>query len=290
LCRSSNSITKPCLDCGEDSTMGGCLSTSNTDQVQTKPTSTPTEAPAKVQQPSKHHDKPTETPTTGSTKEVIHCKKTWVGQVIGPHGSTIKELKSSTGADIDIGDSHSDPVSITITGSAGAVKAAKAKVEAIIKNAEHPDYEGQEGHKWREEADRCAKKAEECAKEKDALFAKGDKSAGHKKLDEVKEWQRKMHEANDKAAEAIFNNRNKGKGDRYMDFHGLRKKEAMTILDKKMQALKGKGGDVELIPGAGHHSKGGESHAVLKPAVIGYLKENNYKYEEKNAGDLIVHL
>uniref|UniRef100_A0A7S2VBU0 Smr domain-containing protein n=1 Tax=Entomoneis paludosa TaxID=265537 RepID=A0A7S2VBU0_9STRA len=270
--------------------MGGCLSTSSTDQVQTPPSTTPTDAPpAKV--PAKKEEvpakKPTEAPTATETKEVISCKKVWVSHVIGPHGSTIKELNSSTGAHVNVGDSSHDPVSITITGSPSSVKAAKAKVEAIIKEAEHPDYEGAEGHKWREEADRCAKKAEECAKEKDALFDKGDKSAGHKKLDEVKEWQRKMHEANAKAADAIFENRNKGKGDRYMDFHGLRKKEAMDILEKKMGALKGKGGTVELIPGAGHHSQGA---AVLKPAVIDYLKKNGYKYEEKNAGDLIVHL
>lgn len=273
--------------------MGGCLSTTNKDEPQaqapvplTPPVTTPSDAPQKVVD-DKPHDKPTDAPTTGPTEEVISCKKTWIGQVIGPQGSTINELKSSTGADIKIDQSDADPVNITISGNPEAVQDAKAKVEAIIKNAEHPDYEGEEGHKWREEADRCAKKAEECAKEKDDLFAKGDKKAAHEKLDEVKDWQRKMHEANEKAAEAIFDNRNKGKGDRYLDFHGLRKKEAMSILEKKMAELKGKGGDVELIPGAGHHSEGA---AVLKPAVIDYLKQHGLKYEEKNAGDLLVHL
>mmetsp|Transcript_8168 Transcript_8168/g.17050 ORF Transcript_8168/g.17050 Transcript_8168/m.17050 type:complete len:97 (+) Transcript_8168:674-964(+) len=96
-----------------------------------------------------------------------------------------------------------------------------------------------------------------------------------------------MHEANAKAAEAIFNSRNKGKGDRYMDFHGLRKQEALEILELKMAALAGKGGDVELIPGAGNHSQG---DAVLKPAVIDYLKKNGLEYELKNAGEILVHL
>eukprot|EP00565_Helicotheca_tamesis_P002398 CAMPEP_0185740896 /NCGR_PEP_ID=MMETSP1171-20130828/38667_1 /TAXON_ID=374046 /ORGANISM="Helicotheca tamensis, Strain CCMP826" /LENGTH=380 /DNA_ID=CAMNT_0028412827 /DNA_START=82 /DNA_END=1223 /DNA_ORIENTATION=- len=220
-------------------------------------------------------------------EEVVQCAKVWLGQIIGPGGSTLKELQESTGANIDVAQGEEDPVPITITGSPGAVADAKQKIEAIIKEAENPDYEGEEGKKWREEADMCAKKAEECAKEKDALFDSGDKAGGHAKLDEVKEWQRKMHEANDKAAEAIFDHRNAGKGDRYMDFHGLRKKEAMDILEKKMAVLEGKGGEVELIPGAGNHSSGG---VVLKPAVISFLKEKGLKFEENNGGIIMVTL
>ena len=267
--------------------MGSCFSSAKDDVASSPaPASAITPAPAPPKQEHKA-EPPSKKPKTdeGATEVVIQCKKVWVSHVIGPHGATIKDLQSSTGANIDIGDG--DPTPITITGDAGAVASAKTKVEAVIKEAENPDYEGAEGKKWRAEADKCAQKAEECAKEKDRLFDSGDKAAGHKKLDEVKEWQRKMHEANDKAAEAIFNHRNAGKGDRYMDFHGLRKKEAMDILEKKMDALKGKGGTVELIPGAGHHSSGA---AVLKPAVIDYLKKNNLNFEEKNAGDIIVHL
>ena len=222
----------------------------------------------------------------GTTTEVVKCKTTWIGQVVGPQGSTVNEIKTTTGAEIEISESGQDSL-VTISGSKNAVNAAKARVEEIIKDAEDPDYEGSEGRKWREEADRCAQMVEECAKEKDALFEKGDKRGGHKKLVEVKEYQRKMHEANGKAAEAIFNNRNKGKGDRYMDFHGLRKQEALDILETKMSALKGKGGDVELIPGAGHHSQGA---AVLKPAMLGFLKKEGLKYEEQSAGVFLVHL
>eukprot|EP00565_Helicotheca_tamesis_P002484 CAMPEP_0185723616 /NCGR_PEP_ID=MMETSP1171-20130828/401_1 /TAXON_ID=374046 /ORGANISM="Helicotheca tamensis, Strain CCMP826" /LENGTH=143 /DNA_ID=CAMNT_0028391351 /DNA_START=160 /DNA_END=588 /DNA_ORIENTATION=+ len=106
---------------------------------------------------------------TAESEEVVQCAKVWLGQIIGAGGSTLKGLQESTGANIDVGQGEEDPVSITITGSPDAVLAAKQKIEAIIKEAENPDYEGEEGKKWREEADMCAKKAEECAKEKDAL-------------------------------------------------------------------------------------------------------------------------
>ena len=42
---------------------------------------------------------------------------------------------------------------------------------------------------------------------------------------------------------------------------------------------------LELIPGAGHHSKGG---AVIKPKVIEELKRRKLDFSEKNAGTLLV--
>ena len=197
----------------------------------------------------------------------------------------IAGLKEKFNVDIDVGDSGEDPVTITIKGNKVGVTAAKLAVEAIVQDAEHPDYEGEKGKALRAKADELAQKMEEAGKEKDALFDKGDKSGGHAKLAEVKEFQKKMHEANAAAAEAIFEHRNAGKGDRYMDFHGLRKQEAMDILEKRLGNLKG--GEVELIPGAGHHSSGA---AVLKPAMEAYLKDNGFAFEEKNAGTLIAKL
>eukprot|EP00565_Helicotheca_tamesis_P009138 CAMPEP_0185731478 /NCGR_PEP_ID=MMETSP1171-20130828/13019_1 /TAXON_ID=374046 /ORGANISM="Helicotheca tamensis, Strain CCMP826" /LENGTH=61 /DNA_ID=CAMNT_0028400755 /DNA_START=6 /DNA_END=191 /DNA_ORIENTATION=+ len=61
----------------------------------------------------------------------------------------------------------------------------------------------------------------------------------------------------------------------------------MDILEKKMAVLEGKGGEVELIPGAGNHSSGG---VVLKPAVISFLKEKGLKFEENNGGIIMVTL
>ena len=223
-----------------------------------------------------------------ATEWEIKCAQKWISAVIGPNGSKINELKFMTGAEIDIDRSTADPVTIRIKGDPKQVKAAREAVRAVIKDAENPDYEGAAGKKFRQEADAHAKRADELAKKKDALFDAGDKAGGRAALEEVKAAQRSMHEANAKAAKAIFENRNKGKGKMYMDFHGLRKAEAMDALRTRLAELSGAKGVLELVPGAGKHSGGGG--AVLMPAVVAELKEKGLKFEEKTAGSLIVQL
>ena len=73
-----------------------------------------------------------------------------------------------------------------------------------------------------------------------------------------------------------------------VDFHGLRKAEAMDALRTRLAELSGAKGVLELVPGAGKHSGGGG--AVLMPAVVAALKEKGLKFEEKTAGSLIVQL
>jgi rRNA processing protein Krr1/Pno1 len=223
-----------------------------------------------------------------ATEWEIKCAQKWISAVIGPNGSKINELKFMTGAEITIDRTTADPVTIRITGDPKQVKAARQAVSAVIKDAENPDYEGAAGKKFRQEADAHAHRAERLAKEKDALFDAGDKAGGRAKLEEVKAAQRSMHEANAKAAKAIFENRNKGKGKMYMDFHGLRKTEAIDLLTTRLAELSGANGHLELVPGAGKHSGGGG--AVLKPAVVSLLKEKGLKFEEKTAGSLLVKL
>ena len=231
---------------------------------------------------------------TGKASTELKCDKKWVGQIIGSGGSVLTELRTKTGATIDVDSKGNvDPVTVRISGTPAQVKAGEAAVSKIIAEVENPDYEGKGGRKWRAEADRCAQMAEEVAKEKDALFDAGDKAGGHQKLAEVKEWQRKMHEANAKAAEEIFLNRNAGKnyrGEMVMDFHGLRKAEAIAVLEKRLDKLLGKKakGELELIPGAGNHSGGGG--AVLKPAIVKVLREKKIKFEEKNKGSIVARL
>jgi hypothetical protein len=165
---------------------------------------------------------------------------------------------------------------------------------AIIEEAEHPDYEGQAGHALREKAEGLRVRAEAVFKEKDACFNRGDKAGGRAKLAEGKAHQQQMHEANDKAALEIFAHRNKGRGELYMDFHGLYKNEALKLIQDRLTSLAvgtsvplGHGNrQLELVPGAGKHS--GVGGAVLKPAIEQLLRERGLKYEMKNAGDLLV--
>ena len=63
------------------------------------------------------------------------------------------DIKQTTGAEVNVTDSGEDPVTIEITGASTKVVAAgKAKVEAVIKEAENPDYEGNAGRELRAKA------------------------------------------------------------------------------------------------------------------------------------------
>lgn len=115
---------------------------------------------------------------SGRATREVQCAKQWVGRIIGPGGATLAELRRATGASIAVSREPGDPVAVTIAGTPAQVKAAAAAVETLIAEAENPDYEGKAGKKWRAEADRCAQMAEEMAREKDALFDKGDKAGG----------------------------------------------------------------------------------------------------------------
>lgn len=116
---------------------------------------------------------------SGEAATEVKCAKVWVGRLIGPGGAKLAELRSTTGAAIDIDSKGSaDPVTVKISGTPAQVKAGEAAVVKLIAEAENPEYEGAAGKKWRAEADRCANMAEEVAKEKDRLFDAGDKAGG----------------------------------------------------------------------------------------------------------------
>jgi hypothetical protein len=188
-----------------------------------------------------------------ATEVEIKCSSKWIAQVIGPGGSKLSELRFMSGAEIHI-DKGKEPVTITITGDPKQVKDARQAITQVINDAEHPDYEGEAGKKFRKDADGHAKRAEKLAIEKDALFARGDKENAHRKLDEVKAAQRAMHTSNAAAASAIFENRNKGKGNMYMDFHGLRKTEAIGLLETRTCCAFPKSRRLFTAPGRVHYS------------------------------------
>jgi DNA-nicking Smr family endonuclease len=97
-----------------------------------------------------------------------------------------------------------------------------------------------------------------------------------------------MTQKNKEASVAIYHHRNDGKGDLYIDLHGLYVEEALGFTKEKLAELtKRKGCDLELITGAGHHSADHVAH--IKGKVIDLLKEKGMQFSEKNAGELLVH-
>ncbi|RNF18864.1 Smr domain containing protein [Trypanosoma cruzi] len=222
-------------------------------------------------------------------ERVVQITQVQVGHIVGRGGATIKELQSTTGASVEI----IDGPSVRITGdSEEKVLAALERVQAIVACQENPEYEGPVGAKLRREADALGARRSKLFDEATARRNEGDAQAAHKLVEEAKEVGRQMEEKNKEAAAAIahYNNEGKGKGDDYFDMHGLRKEEAMTMLQFRVQRLRAKPSgtvtEFELITGAGHHSAPGKKQ-LLKAATVAYLQGEGIPFTEVSAGSLM---
>ena len=168
------------------------------------------------------------TNTTDVSRHAIHCDARWVSHVIGPKATTLKGLEDSSGASIEIAkDETFEMIPITIKGTPDAISKAVAAIEAIIANAENPDYEGEEGKKWRAEAQRCYDERSRLKTLQQEAFDAGDHEKGHAMIAEAKQSGEDAVAANSKAAAAVFSYNNDGKGDMYIDLHGLRVDEVV---------------------------------------------------------------
>eukprot|EP00187_Rhodella_violacea_P009946 CAMPEP_0174889592 /NCGR_PEP_ID=MMETSP0167-20121228/4800_1 /TAXON_ID=38298 /ORGANISM="Rhodella maculata, Strain CCMP736" /LENGTH=362 /DNA_ID=CAMNT_0016127031 /DNA_START=68 /DNA_END=1156 /DNA_ORIENTATION=+ len=221
--------------------------------------------------------------------EKIECPKQYASQIVGENGATLRGLESKHRVKI-IMDSTSDPVIVHIEGArASGVAAAVAQVRTIIATATNPDYEGPDGQRFRREAERCAKERARLYDSASVIFdaAKrgeaADKDAAYKMVEDGKAAGAAMEAANAKAAEAIVAFNNEGMGEMHLDLHGLKVSEALAVLQKRLDEVRGKG-ELEIIPGAGHHS---ENAALIKPKVEAMLKERYVRFHAKNAGTIV---
>lgn len=208
-----------------------------------------------------------------------------ISHIIGPHGSVIKKIKEDSGCEVDINDGL-----VSISGD--QTPKAVAMIEKIVEEAKHPDYVGSTGKRLRDEAQALYNEADETYKESQAAFDSGDKDKGHELLKKTKQLRVDAQAKDNEAARAIWDHRNH-ESKLKMDFHGLRVKEAMDRFEEELGNLLGEEKSdrvLEVIPGAGHHSKGGESNAKLKPATVKMLKSKSLEFTEHNAGSFYVNL
>ncbi|XP_072262399.1 NEDD4-binding protein 2 isoform X1 [Pyxicephalus adspersus] len=105
----------------------------------------------------------------------------------------------------------------------------------------------------------------------------------------------KMKEENHRAAVQIFERANEYLlAENILDLHGLHVDEAMKhlrrVLQEKTEDYKQNGGSPHLlvITGRGNRSQGGIPR--IKPAVIDYLKNRDYRFQEKTPGALRIML
>jgi len=211
-----------------------------------------------------------------------------VSHIVGPHGSTLKSLEEQTGSKLHLND---DGFLEVVGGDAAKVKEL---VDKIVKEQAHPDYEGPKGKALRQRADSMRRDSRASFTQAQAAFDSGDKAKGHELMSKVKELNEKSKDTDLKAARAIFNHRNKnGHDELKFDLHGLHVQEALDLFTEELESLQEEEKServLEVIPGAGHHSKGGEGHAKLKPAVLKFLKDEGLEVHEHNAGSVFVNL
>ena len=94
--------------------------------------------------------------------------------IIGTHGATIKGLEESSGAHIWVNQTDRSNPTIEIGGTPAAVQAARSLVTQFLEKLEHPDYEGEVGHKYRAIAERHTQQMHYLFDQAHAAHEKGD--------------------------------------------------------------------------------------------------------------------
>lgn len=157
--------------------------------------------------------------------------------------------------------------------------------------SDNPDYCGPEGNKLRSEAQFYAEERNKFLSESKKEYENGNKSKAKELSNQGKEAGLKIEELNKQACQVILNYRNNGHDENYLDLHGLYLEEALNAFKERLNLLQMKNltNEIifEVIPGAGNHSK---NKAVIKPKVIEELQIRKLRFEEKNAGSLLVYI
>ena len=158
---------------------------------------------------------------------------------------------------------------------------------------DNPDYCGPEGNKLRAEANAYGDERHRLLDAANAAYEAGEKGKAKELSEQGKEAGKRMEEMHKKAAAVILKHRNDGHPITYLDLHGLLLAEAITAFKERVELLQKKSQTetngveciFEVIPGAGHHSKG---KAVIKPKIMEELDTMKLPYTHKNEGTLLV--
>jgi len=163
--------------------------------------------------------------------------------------------------------------------------------EGTFQALEAPNYldyraEAFQHYKLRDE---CFKKAALAFSKKQGQLAQFYAQQGHMHTEKIKE-------ANARAAALILDQTNELTDENTIDLHGLHVTEAVEALESMLcektdphgnQSRKGCHA-ISVITGRGNNSRGGK--ARIKPAILEYLKKNNYRYTEPHPGLVKVYL
>ncbi|EDO49717.1 predicted protein, partial [Nematostella vectensis] len=132
--------------------------------------------------------------------------------------------------------------------------------------------------------DECFKKAALAFSKKQGQLAQFYASQGRIHSEKIKQ-------ANDRAAARILENTNTGHDKYSLDLHGLHVTEALRALSERLthqESSKNRPRYISVVTGRGNHSRGGK--AKIKPAVLEYLRQHDYRHEQLHPGLVRVYL
>jgi len=131
--------------------------------------------------------------------------------------------------------------------------------------------------KLRTQAGDAAKQRNECAEKSKKAFLDGDHKAAKHWSEEKTKYEASMENANDKAANTIFDHNNQKHSPDTIDLHGLYKAEAMKLLAERVETCKkSKADHLIVVVGRGTHSKNGKK---LEPATATFATKNGIEFE-----------
>ncbi|KYQ89578.1 small MutS related (smr) family protein [Tieghemostelium lacteum] len=263
-------------------------------QQQTTTTTTTTSTPSKE-------------PFNGSKTVQVH--KELHKYIIGTKGATVKEIKETSGVtNVEVGVEGGDGVKVTgteeqcnraieiINNTVSQHKTTEQKDKEYKEMREEHEKESQRTgamyKKYQDEVDSYAKKRQELNDQADKAYESGDKELAKELREQAKHQTQLMEETNKKASREIFADKNKNLDKFTVDLHGLKAKDALELMDERIEQLKkdssNSGKPFVIIVGAGNHSD--ENGPKIKPLVYKSFNDRNIKFEEINNGSIQIHL
>ena len=203
--------------------------------------------------------------------------------IVGPGGATVKAIREESGADVTI-TPKSDQVTITGPSDKAVKKAEKLVKEAIAKV--HDQHEATEGwyQKYQQAIDKHAKKRADYFEQAKKAHDAGNGALAKELSEKGKQETELMEKAQEKAARAVFEKRNKDNGPEVIDLHGLQVEGAVMLatewLDSHKKTAKGK--EINIITGKGNHSDA--NGPKILPAIEKLLTDRKLKHEAVPGG------
>lgn len=221
-------------------------------------------------------------PSEAKASKVLKIAEEDHKYIVGPGGATIKSIREETGCDVQI---TTKPDQVTISGPDDkAVKKAEKRVKEAIAKV-HDQHEATEGwyQKYQKAIDDHAKKRAEYFEQAKKAHDAGNGALAKDLSEKGKQETILMEKAQEKAARAVFEKRNKDNGSDLIDLHGLQVEGAVMIatewLDKHKKT---KGKEINIITGKGNHSDA--NGPKILPAIAQLLTDRKLKHEAVPGG------